>query len=81
MTYCIDLSDHFIKNTPQWYRNIWNACATFAEIDAELLKFKGVLKTRVSSSDLRSICPEVFTNHYVEFESEADYVFCLLRWS
>ena len=74
MTYCVDLSDNYVKDCPQWYRNIWSACATFAAIEAELQKFKGVYKHSVQSG-------KVSTKHYIEFESEADYVFCLLRWS
>ena len=83
MTYRVDLSEHFVKDCPQWYRNIWNACANNDEITAELLKFNGVYKMRTltRSNDVHSICPEFSTNHYVEFNSEADYVFCLLRWA
>ena len=83
MTYSVELAEHYVKDAPKWYRNIWNACASIAEIEAELLKFNGVYKMRTltRSNDVHSICPEVSTNHYVEFNSEADYVFCLLRWS
>lgn len=83
MTYCVDLAAHYVKDCPQWYRNIWEFCANESSIDAELRKFKGVYKlnTQVSSNDVHSLCPEVYTKHYVEFESEADYAFCLLRWS
>lgn len=83
MTYRVDLAGHFVKDSPRWYRNIWNACTNNYEIEAELLKFNGLYKTRTltRSNDVHSICPEVSTNHYVEFNSEQDYLLCLLRWS
>lgn len=84
MTYLAKLSDDgYLGNCPQWYKNIWNACTNNHEIAAELLKFNGVykMKTLTRSSDVHSICPEVSSKHYVEFNSEQDYLLCLLSWS
>ena len=65
--YTVELGGSYIKDSPKWFQNMFYSTNHFDTVHEELGKFNGVYK--------------VIYRPCVLFNSEQDYLLCVLRWS